>query len=875
MPPASAPRPASLGTKLIVATVLVAGVIASGGFYRFAQNRAERERAAELSRQIESRHALIRDTLGSYQECVFALKLLVTENEALGRAGFARAAQVLLQRHPGILALEWAPRVTAAQRADWERAGAADFGSGFQIVQRRREGGDMRAESRPEYFPVWFAEPLAENRQVIGSDIAISPLGTSLELARQTGAIGISGQIRLVYEKTRDNGIIMLAPVSAAAEAEPRFLGYVLAVFRAKDLFIQPWRQVAATKIDVLFVDESAARPDRRVLYYHSAGPVANARAPTEAEFAAGELRRVPLEIGGRSWTIHYRVHAGTAPTLFLPLAALLLGLACTGLLAVFLTLSARHTRVVEHQVAQRTAELAESRRHFETLVQSLPGMAYRCLYDSQLAVLYVSDGALALTGHPAEDLTAHRVHFRDLIHPDDVERVRAATRDGLQARRDIEVEFRLLTRGGEEKWVLSRCRGVFAADGPLLFLEGLAIDITAQKRAEAHRLELERRLLDGQKYECIGLLAGGIAHDFNNLLTPILGNATLARLALPSGSPLDPQLRAIETASLRAAELCQQMLAYAGMGRLNIEPADLSVLVENLRPLVEVALVRRASLHLALTPALPAVLVDSALIRQSVMNLILNAAEAIGESGGEITLSTGLMRADRATLAACAAGAALPPGDYVYLEVRDTGAGMTPETVSKIFDPFFTTKFTGRGLGLSAVIGTVRGHKGALRVESALGRGSVVRVLLPPAPGAAPLPPRAAVPVSTGWRHAGRALVIDDDELVRILNAQMVRSFGFEPVTASDGRAGVAAYRDNPDRFDLVLLDLIMPGLSGEDTLIALREVRPDVRVLIISGHGADDVMARHSGGSGRLAFLQKPFKRDALEQKLRELVG
>jgi PAS domain S-box-containing protein len=624
-----------------------------------------------------------------------------------------------------------------------------------------------------------------------------------------------------------------------------------------------------------MFVDESATRPDRRVLYFHPAAEVSKANPPTEAEFVASEFRRLPLIFGGRTWTIHYRVVAGAASSSFMPLAALGLGLVCTGLLAVFLTFSARHTRVVEHEVSLRTAELAESRRHFETLVQSLPGMAYRCLYDSQLAVLYVSDGALALTGHAPEDLTAHRVHFRDLIHPDDVERVRAATRDGLQARRNIEVEFRLITRSGEEKWVLSRCRGVFAPEGTLLFLEGLAIDITAQKRAEADRLELERRLLDGQKYECIGLLAGGIAHDFNNLLTPILGNATLARLALPPGSPLDPQLRAIETASLRAAELCQQMLAYAGMGRLNIEPADLSVVVENLRPLVEVALVRRASLHLALTPALPAVMVDAALIRQSVMNLILNAAEAIGESGGEITLSTGLVRADRAALAACAVGATLPPGNYVYLEVRDTGGGMPPETVAKIFDPFFTTKFAGRGLGLSAVIGTVRGHKGALLVESTPGRGSVFRLLLPPAPGAAPLPPRAEVPVSTGWRHAGRVLVIDDDELVRSLNAQMVKSFGLEPVTASDGRAGLAAFRENPGGFDLVLLDLIMPGLSGEETLIALREMRPDVRVLIISGHSAGDVMGRQSGGSGPLAFLQKPFKRDALEQKLRELLG
>ena len=875
MPPASSHRPASLSTRLVIVLVLIAGVVASSALYRLASQRAERKRSQDLDRQIESRHALIRETLDGYEECVFTLKLLLAQADAVSRAEFARAASALLARHPGVLALQWAPLVTLAQRPDWERTVAADFGPGFQIIQRQRDGRDIRAAPRPEYFPIRFAEPLQSNRPVLGSDIALSPLAPDLVRAREQDTIAISGQLKLVYEMKRDDGIIILGPVSAAGERAPRFLGYVLAIFRVNDLLMQPWRQAPATELDVMFVDESATRPDRRVLYFHSAGPTPAGSPPTEAEFAAREVRRVPLSIGGRTWAIHYRERPDAATGTYQPLAALLLGLAVTGLFVGYLTLGARHTRDIEDQVAERTAELAENRRHLETLVQSLPGMAFRCLYDGQLDALYISDGALALTGYPPDDFLARRVHFRDIIHPDDLAHVRAATQEGLQNHREIEVEFRLRTRDGTEKWVLSRCRGIFNDANRLLFLEGLAIEITAQKQAESRRLELEHRLLDGQKFECIGLLAGGIAHDFNNLLTPILGNATLIRLALPPGSPLDAQLHSIETAALRAADLCQQMLAYAGMGRLKLEPADLSALVETLRPLIEVALVRRATLHLVLTPGLPAVLVDPALIRQSVMNLILNAAESLAEPGGEIRLSTGVMHADRALLATCAAGRELPAGDYVFIEVRDTGSGMTAATVAKIFDPFFTTKFAGRGLGLSAAIGTVRGHKGALRVVSSPGQGSVFRLLLPPMPGGAPLPPQPEAPASTGWHHTGRVLIIDDDELVRSVNALMIRSFGLEPLIAPDGHSGLAAFREDPESFDIVLLDLLMPGLTGEETLVALRAVRPDVRVLIVSGHSADDILQRQAGGAGALAFLHKPFKRSALEQKLRELLG
>lgn len=541
--------------------------------------------------------------------------------------------------------------------------------------------------------------------------------------------------------------------------------------------------------------------------------------------------------------------------------------------LAAYVHSLGRRSDLIRLEVGQRTAELNESRRHFAALLQALPGMAYRCTYDDQLTVLFVSDGSEPLTGWSPEEFRRGDVHFRELVDPEDLERVREATRVALLERGAIEVEYRLRTRDGGRKWVLSRGRGVYAEDGTLRFFEGLAIDISAQKQAEAARLGLERKMLEGQKLESLGLLAGGVAHDFNNLLSSIVGNADLARIALPAGHGAGVSLQAIEAAALRAAELCRQMLAYAGKGRFVIERTDLTALTEDLLPLLRVSLGQQATLKFELARGLPAVSADATQLRQIVMNLVLNAADAVGEKGGEIVLATGVMTADAAWLGAAAAGAGLPAGDYVYLEVRDTGCGMAPEVLARIFDPFFTTKFAGRGLGLAAVLGIVRGHHGALRVSSRPGAGSVFRLLLPPLSAPAAAVPAAGQMADT-WQGTGRVIVIDDEEPVRRVLGEMLRGHGLVPALAADGPAGLALLEEEPEAVAFVALDLLMPGMNGEQTLVELRRIRPGLKVLVVSGYSEGDVQ-RRLAGVGRLVFLAKPFTRQTLDRKLRELMA
>jgi len=406
----------------------------------------------------------------------------------------------------------------------------------------------------------------------------------------------------------------------------------------------------------------------------------------------------------------------------------------------------------------------------------------------------------------------------------------------------------------------------------PLLLLA--VTDITERKSAENKRLQLERQMQETQKLESLGVLAGGIAHDFNNLLTVILGNASLALDELPPTSAAGDNLKAIEHTALRAAELCRQMLAYSGKGRFVIEAVELGALIQDMVSLLKASITKKAMLHLNLAESLPSLRGDPSQIRQIVMNLVINASEALGEHAGTITLATGLLEASPEPLAGIHLDEPLAEGPYVWLEVSDTGCGMDPETRRRIFEPFFTTKFTGRGLGLSAVLGIVRGHQGALKVQSEPGKGTSFKVLFPAAPQEVPTPPRSGEPKPGLWKGAGTILLVDDEESVRTMGRRMLERSGFQVLTAADGRAALEIYRARRGEIALVLLDLTMPDLDGEETFHELRQIDPNVRVVMSSGYTESEIIPRFAG-QGLTGFLQKPYTTAALMECLRGSLG
>jgi PAS domain S-box-containing protein len=399
----------------------------------------------------------------------------------------------------------------------------------------------------------------------------------------------------------------------------------------------------------------------------------------------------------------------------------------------------------------------------------------------------------------------------------------------------------------------------------------GVSSDLTEQRRLQEERRKLDAQMIQTQKLESLGILAGGIAHDFNNLLTAMMGHASLALLDLPATSPARESIAHIELAAQRAAELSKQMLSYSGRASFAMQPIDLNRLVVEMGQLLQTVIAKTAMLTYMMADHLPPILADPTQLRQVVMNLITNASDAIGNRIGTITLTTTVVAANAAYLQLFMQFEPLPEGQYVSLEVSDTGMGMDAATQERIFDPFFTTKFTGRGLGLAAVQGIVRGHKAALHVESQIGQGTTFRVLFPISTSEQ----TAVVSKPTTPRQgAGRlVLVIDDDAEVRMLAQRVLERGGYRVVMAEDGLIGVRIFTEQHADLAAVLLDLTMPVMSGLETFNALQQIQPSIPILLCSGYSEEDATINFVG-KGLAGFIQKPFRPTdllaALHQKI-----
>jgi len=527
----------------------------------------------------------------------------------------------------------------------------------------------------------------------------------------------------------------------------------------------------------------------------------------------------------------------------------------------------------LDHSNSFRAEErLRESEQKLRRLTQQIPGAVfqYRLMPDGRHAFPYLSDGIETLYGVPAQEGMAESSAIFDRIVAEDRGRIETSIRHSAATLDVWRDEFRIRRRDGALRWVAGSAAPDCLADGSVLW-HGWIIDVTDTKEAETERRALEVKLQHAQKLESLGVLAGGIAHDFNNLLTGILGHADLALEALPAGSDVRENVLQMVTAARRAAELSKQMLAYSGKGRFTLKRLHLPELVTEMAHLLEVSISKGSALRreLAATPAIEA---DPTQLRQVVMNLILNASDAIGDESGLIIVRTGAKQCDRAYLASCYLDDALAPGPYAFLEVEDTGPGMDADTVARIFEPFFTTKFAGRGLGLAAVLGIVRGHRGAIRIQSELGRGTVFRVLFPVC--AEPAEPLDAPPaMAPAFRGRGVALVVDDEATVRRLAKTMLERLGFEVLLAADGQQAIDLYREHAERVRIVVLDMTMHPLDGAATFRELQRVRGDVKVVLSSGYSEQDA-TRTFRGTGLAGFLQKPYRLDDLAGVLRAVL-
>ena len=402
----------------------------------------------------------------------------------------------------------------------------------------------------------------------------------------------------------------------------------------------------------------------------------------------------------------------------------------------------------------------------------------------------------------------------------------------------------------------------------PLCDREGRVVGASHVARDITDRKKLDAQVRHSQKLESLGVLAGGVAHDFNNLLTGILGNTSLALEILSADNPTRAILRDVMSASERASHLTRQLLAYAGKGRFVIEPINLSGLVREISALIQTSIPKNVQLRLELREDLPLVQADSSQLQQLVMNLVINGAEAIEpDENGTVLVTTGIQAVDEHYVLSTMGDPQPPLGTYVSLEVHDSGCGMDDATVSRIFDPFFTTKFTGRGLGLAAVQGIVRGHKGTLKVYSRPGNGTTFKVLFPAAAESAPAKP-APLPHLRGNNQL--IMVVDDEEIIRRTAKVMLEHYGYTVVVAQNGQEGVDLFQVLGDKVSAVLLDMTMPVMNGEEAFRKLKAMQPDVCVLLSSGYNEVEAIRRFTG-KGIAGFIQKPYSAQALGEKLK----
>lgn len=404
----------------------------------------------------------------------------------------------------------------------------------------------------------------------------------------------------------------------------------------------------------------------------------------------------------------------------------------------------------------------------------------------------------------------------------------------------------------------------------------GRALRYTLERHQLQRKLnDAYRRQLLSQKLESMGLIAGGVAHDFNNLLAGVSGNAELAQMHADMTPALAQYLQNVVTGCKRGGELCNQLMAYSGKGHLELKVCDLNDMIDELHPLLNVSVLKTVQLEYALDRGIPTIEVDSSQIRQVIMNLITNAADAMENAPGEIVIETGAFRLDPIFMEGnfWASEGMAEWQRYNFVKVEDQGCGMSQETVSRIFDPFFTTKFSGRGLGLAAALGIIQAHSGGIRVESTLGQGTAVWLLLPCSNKPKTVRPEDPQ-IEKDWDAEGTILIADDEsELLEALGKYHQR-LGFKTLLASDGKEALKVFREHSEKVDLVLLDMTMPRMCGKELHRKIMETHPSMPAIIMSGYSEKKIEGDFRKNES-LAFIKKPFRFADLKKIIRKMLG
>jgi len=832
--------------------VLIISLASTFAAWRNSLLRSEAEAHARFEIEAQRIKLAVIDRFEGYEELMSGMKGLFVASHDVEHGewrDYVRSLDTEIH-NPEIQFFGFVDHVTPDHSIEFFRFLETEYARKFSESSR---GND-------DAYRIRYLEPLtSRNVILLGRDLhQETAFRYAMERARDTGKVNLAYGAPLFgsspQNPTSRDAVVLFLPVyrngmdSSNEENRQKALsGFILTQFRVSDM-MNHLSERMAPDVTLRLFEGTQMHPSR--LLFHSDTP------------QRGGARRQPafmtvmqIQVLGRSWLMHFATGPLFEASIDHARPNLIL---MSGLMGSFLLFGMVWSLVRGADALMLAGNMSEEiRLRDRAIAATSNGVLITDPSQPDNPIVYVNSSFERITGYSASEALGRNPRF--LWGQDGEQRMLGELRVAIREKRECRVELRNYRKDGTLFWNELSVSPVRNDEGAVTHFVGIQVDITERKRTE-------EAMLGVQKLESLGVLAGGIAHDFNNLLAVVLGNAELGLKELRT-HPARQFIEQIEIASMRGAELCKQMLAYSGKGRFVIQPIQLNQVMEEMTHLLEVSISKRVNLEYQLAPKLPLVEVDATQIRQVIMNLVVNASDAIGDQDGTITVSTGLMRADAKYLAETPL-TDLKPGEYVYLEVKDTGCGMSPDTKARIFDPFFTTKFMGRGLGLAALLGIARGHRGTIRVDTELGTGSSFRFMIPCMPNVQMQPVAAPTSVAA-WQGSGTVLVVDDEDDIRIVIARMVESLGFHAVTATDGEQAVRIFREQSDRIELVLLDLTMPHMSGEEAFNEMRRIRPETRIVVMSGYNEEETKGRFDGNSFA-GFIQKPFRLSDLRFKL-----
>ncbi|WLT32077.1 CHASE domain-containing protein [Geothrix sp. PMB-07] len=758
----------------------------------------------------------------------------------------------LTTRHPGLTSLAIITPVEPADLAAFMNARPQLRGRYHRPIADPAPLRDPGQDGN--HLIIELCEPGGRATLALGLDVGTSHTQrVAAERARDTGLPALSGLVYFTRPTGREDAVVLLVPeysrpVDSLEARRQAFKGWISAGILLKPL------------IEDILRGEDTGVAFEVVDAFASQGPQWLYASPDWPKGATPDTLRM-LDVGGRGWQLRYAIRPafykaeGRNQPLIILVGGVIVSLCLSAVVWSLAGTRRRALDLARSMNASLHGALQRNRSHLAYTPLAVLEM------DAHFRITEWNDAAERMFGYSREDMLGQDPR---LLVPEDGQAEVLPRREALlKSESGTRATMENVTRTGQRiqcDWYNAAVRN---EHGEFIGAIFLADDITDRRRVEG-------ALRQAQKLESLGVLAGGIAHDFNNLLTAILGNTEVALERIPDDPALRSAIQRIEAATQRGSDLARQLLAYAGKAHFAVRPLDLNATLIEMGDLLSVSISKMVGIRMDLQPDLPPVDADSAQFQQVVMNLVINASEAIGDHTGVITLRTRAVEYRREDLSAAFPGQVLEPGLFVRMEVEDDGCGMDAETIGRIFDPFFTTKFTGRGLGLSAMLGIVRGHRAGIRVESTPGKGTTFILLFPAseasvaqlAPEAQPLQPMT-----------GTILVVDDEGIIRDLARTALENAGFRVLEARDGLEAVERFEENKERIHLVLLDMTMPRMGGAEAFRRIRALAPQVKVLLTSGYTQKESLESLSDLPPD-GFLQKPFRVRELITRVRDIL-